>query len=104
MKNETLDTRATQRRAFFPEGEETETVEMSGCKVDAITTNADGTTTVMIKRESDGTTELFVHPEDMTDAQLDEFKRAQDEDLYVAVEWKEEPGRKPIQRLTVSRD
>jgi hypothetical protein len=58
-------------------------------KVIRISTDANGKTTVLV--QGDNMNESFEHPGEMTDEQLEEFKRAQNHDRKVAVDWTETP-------------
>jgi hypothetical protein len=58
-------------------------------KVVRISTDANGKTTVLV--QGDNMNETFEHPAHMTDEQLEEFKRAQNHDKKVAVDWDKAP-------------
>ncbi len=60
-------------------------------KVIRITTDADGNTTVHVYSEDydPDFNETFTHPTGMTQKQLDEFKRAQNHDKTVTVDYDE---------------
>ena len=64
--------------------------------VSLITTHRDGTTDVVVDRA-----EMFKHPDDLTDAQLAELKRAQDHGKEVTVKWTAKGGGKTVDSVTV---
>jgi hypothetical protein len=77
------------------------TVETITGKVQSIWTDADGTTTVVIDN-GNGRAEQFKHPGEMTDKQLEEFKRAQSAKRRVGVEYETSPRK--VRRTYVFSD
>jgi hypothetical protein len=68
-----------------------------------ITTDSNGTTRVTIQKGD--TNESFEHRRDMSDEQLDEFKRAQNNGLEAGVNWEEAAdGSRPIDAVLVFRE
>ena len=70
-------------------------------KVYFINTNEDGTVSVNVYDKVNKKSVTFHKPGDMTDDQLKEFKRAQNNDLKVTVLYQEEEGKKTIKQLHV---
>ncbi|MEE8104083.1 MAG: hypothetical protein V3T86_00960 [Planctomycetota bacterium] len=87
------------RVAFWKQAAKKDYKTVEG-EVDSIITRDDGTVSVII---GNGVNEIFTTPNDMTDAQLDEFKRAQNHELKVDVTYQEEDGAKKIKFVIVKR-
>jgi hypothetical protein len=86
--------------AFFQQAAVKVYHSISG-EVSNIKTNKDGSTVVSV--QSGATTNYFYSPTDYTDAQLEEFKRAQNHGLCVTVKFQTEPGSRPINSVSVHK-
>ncbi|MEM8695666.1 MAG: hypothetical protein AAGE05_06550 [Pseudomonadota bacterium] len=76
------------QRVFWKQAEKKKLTSDNGT-VESITTYRDGRVTVTVKTENHKE-RFFDYKGEMTKAQLDEFKRAQNEKLSVFIEWQEE--------------
>lgn len=95
---------------FFQVAKEKEYHEISG-KVTKIKTNRDGSTQVCVGSTATGgvpgpndpivLTNYFYGPGGFSDAQLDEFKRAQSDGLCVKVTWQVENGVRQVNSVEV---
>ena len=94
-----LDLSEADKSKIMAELESKEITEVAGTILE-ITIAKDGVSCIQI-RDLDGSEHILCHPADMTDAQLDEFKRAQNHGFKVAILYCVNEGDKDLIEITV---